>query len=89
MPMRQVRGDTITASASDPFTLEDAAAESVASALELELQPNERAALAADRTTQPSAYDFFLRGRGYLQEYLRSGNLESAMSEFNQVGLPG
>src|SRR5664280_816155 len=83
--MRQVRGDTITASVSDPFTLEDAVADSVVRALELELQPNERAALAADRMTQPSAYDFFLQGRGYLQDYLRPGNLESAISEFNHA----
>lgn len=81
--MRQLRGDTITASVSDPFALEDAVADSVARALELELQPNERAALVAGRTTQPSAYDFFLQGRGYLQDYLKPANLESAISEFN------
>ena len=83
--MRQVRGDTITAPVSDPFTLEDAVADSVARALELELQPNEKAVLVAGRTTQPSAYDFFLQGRGYLQDYLKPGNLESAISEFNHA----
>ena len=83
--LRQIRGDTITASVSDPFTLQDAVADSIVRALEIELQPNERTGLTADRTTQPSAYDFFLQGRGYLQEYPKTGNLESAFTEFNRA----
>jgi len=84
--LRQVRGDTITAPVSDPFTLQDAVADSVARALEIDLQPAERAVLTTtDRSTQPSAYDFFLQGRGYLQEYPKTGNLESAITEFNRA----
>jgi serine/threonine protein kinase/tetratricopeptide (TPR) repeat protein len=82
---RQLHGDTITAPASDPFSLQDAVATSVERALEIELQPQERSALTPPRTTEPVAYDFLLQGRGYLQEYIKPGNLENAISEFNHA----
>ena len=77
---RQLRGETLTAPASDPFSLEDRVAASVARALELELNPQEQSILTPARTTGPAAYDFFLRGRGYLQDYQKPENLESAIS---------
>ncbi len=83
--LRQVRADTITASASDPFALEDAVADSVARVLELELQPSERTALTSDRTTQPSAYDFYLQGRGYLQDFNKPAGLDSAITVFKSA----
>jgi len=80
----QLRGETITAPASDPFSLEDDVAAGVARALEIELNPQEQSVLAPPRTG-PVAYDFFLRGRGYLQDYQRPENLESAISVFNHA----
>jgi serine/threonine protein kinase/tetratricopeptide (TPR) repeat protein len=77
---RQLRGETITAPASDPFSLEDEVAASVARALELELNPQEQSTLTPARTAEPAAYDFFLRGRGYLQDYQKPENLDSAVS---------
>ncbi len=77
---RQLRGETLTALASDPFSLEDQVAASVARALELELNPQEQSILTPARTTEPAAYDFFLRGRGYLQDYQKPENLKSAIS---------
>jgi serine/threonine protein kinase/tetratricopeptide (TPR) repeat protein len=81
----QLHGETITAPASDPFSLEDDVAASVARALEIELNPQEKSVLASPRTTEPAAYDFFLTGRGYLQDYLRPGNLDSAISVFDHA----
>lgn len=81
---RQVNGDSITESANDPFGLQDKVAESVVKALDLDLQPQERTALTAYGTDKPAAYDYYLQGRGYLQDFDKSENLESAVLEFNR-----
>ena len=57
---------TLTAPRSDPFSIEDRVADGVVSALQINLRPEEKAALAQHGTTQPVAYDYFLQGRGYL-----------------------
>ena len=82
---QQLRGDTITAAASEPFALEDAVASSVARALEIELAPQEKSVLSSHRTTEPAAYDFYLQGRGYLQDSLKPANVESAITVFNHA----
>ncbi len=80
---QQLRGGTITAPRGDPFALQDRVSESVAQALELELQPQEKRALQAHGTTEPAAYDFYLQGRGYLQDYVKLENVENAIKVFN------
>ena len=35
--------------------------------------------------TKPAAYDFYLRGRGYLEDYQRPDNIESAIAQFEQA----
>ena len=54
-------------------------------ALDLELSAQERNALASRGTSQPVAYDFYLRGRGYLQEYQKPENIESAIQLFTRA----
>jgi tetratricopeptide (TPR) repeat protein/predicted Ser/Thr protein kinase len=81
----QLRGGTITASMENPFTLQDQVSESVAQALELELQPQERRALEAHGTTEPAAYDFYLQGRGYLQDPDKTENVENALAVFHKA----
>jgi len=80
---QQLRGGTITAPRGDPFALQDQVSESVTQALELELQPQEKRALQAHGTTEPAAYDFYLQGRGYLQDYVKPENVENAIKVFN------
>jgi eukaryotic-like serine/threonine-protein kinase len=82
---QQVRGGTITAPRGDPFALQDQVSESVTQALELQLQPQEKRALQAHGTTEPAAYDFYLQGRGYLQDYVKPENLENAIKVFNSA----
>jgi serine/threonine-protein kinase len=82
---QQINGDTITASAADPFALEDQVADKVVQALDLELQPQERQALTNPRTTQPAAYDYYLQGVGYLQDFHKPENVESAIAVFNHA----
>src|SRR5216684_905100 len=80
---QELRGGTITAATSDPFALQDRVSESVAQALELQLQPQEKQALQVHGTTEPAAYDFYLQGRGYLQDYVKLENVENAIKVFN------
>jgi len=82
---RQLGGDTITAPASDPFSLEDRVADSIVKCLEIELQPREEEALTAHGTTQPTAYDYYLQGRGYLQEPQKRENIDSATTVFGHA----
>jgi serine/threonine protein kinase/tetratricopeptide (TPR) repeat protein len=80
---KQLRGDTITAPASDPFALEDKVADSVVNALQIELLPEERKSLTERGTTQAGAFDYYLQGRGYLQDFHKPENIENAIAEFN------
>ena len=82
---QQLAGDTITASSDDPFALEDQVAESLANALQLQLDPQEKRVLTQHDTAQPAAYDYYLQGRGYLQDFHKPENVESAIVEFNRA----
>ncbi len=82
---RQLGGDTITAPASDAFAIEDQVADSVVKSLKIDLQPQEQVSLTAHGTTEPGAYDYYLQGRGYLQEFQRRENVESAITLFSHA----
>ncbi|MBZ5616543.1 MAG: tetratricopeptide repeat protein [Acidobacteriia bacterium] len=82
---RQLRADTITASAGDPFILEDRVAQSALKSLELELDAQELNQFGARGTLQPAAYDFYLQGRGYLQDFHKPENLENAIAVFQHA----
>jgi serine/threonine-protein kinase len=82
---RQLRGDSITAAMSNPFDVEDKVVDSVLSSLQVILQPQQREALNAGRPTEPTAYDFYLQGRGYLQDYHKSENVDSAITVFQNA----
>ena len=81
---RALAGDSVTAPTSDSFALEDRVAEGVARALQIELRPEERTALATHGTMQPAAYDYYLQGRGYLQALFKPENVTSAITMFDQ-----
>jgi len=83
--LRQLRAGTITASASDPFAVQDRVAEGTIGMLELELGPQERRALETHGTQVADAYAFYLQGRGYLQNYDRPENIESALGVFERA----
>jgi len=82
---QQVHSGTITAAAGDPFALQDRVSERIVETLKLELEPQERKALAAHGTTEPAAYDFYLQGRGYLQNFDKVENLENAIAVFRRA----
>jgi len=82
---RQLRADTITASAADVFVVEDRVVESILNNLEIALLPQERRVMAARGTTLPAAYDYYLQGRGYLQDYQKPENIERAIAVFSRA----
>jgi serine/threonine protein kinase/tetratricopeptide (TPR) repeat protein len=81
----QLRGGTITAGASDPFALQDQVSARVTELLKLELEPQEKKTLATHGTSEPAAYDFYLRGLGYLQNYDKEENIDNAISVFRHA----
>ncbi|HMK30139.1 MAG TPA: protein kinase [Terriglobales bacterium] len=81
---RQLGADSLTELAADSFALEDRVVESVLSRLEVELGAEERRALGG-HDTSPAAYDFYVRGRGYLQEYEKPENIANAITEFQHA----
>ena len=83
--VRQLRSGTITAPGNDSFALQDRVFEAVATALQLQLAPQEKQSLVAHGTLHPAAYDFYLQGRGYLQDYVKPENIEAAIQVFNHA----
>ena len=75
---KNLAGDTITGPVSDLFTIEDKLTNGVASALQLPLRGEEKQALGAHSTSFPEAYQYYVQGRGYLQDPRRAENLTSA-----------
>jgi len=82
---RQLSADTVDADVSDAFAVEDQVVDGVLHMLGLSLQVNERVVLAAHGTGDPTAYDQYLRGRGYLLDYHKHENIENAISAFNRA----
>jgi serine/threonine-protein kinase len=81
----QLQAASITLQAGDPFGLEDRVVDGVLDMLGLELRNPDRAAMASHGTAEPAAYDFYLRGRGYLQDYHKPESLDSAIAVFGHA----
>ena len=82
---KQVRSGTITAAAADPFALQDRVFESIAASLDLQLAPQEKQTFTAHDTSEPAAYDFYIQGRGYLQDYVVPEKVDNAITLFNRA----
>ena len=83
--LRQISAETITADTSDAFGLQDQVVESAVNMLGLQLRGNDRQNLVTHGTQEPAAHDYYLRGLGYLQEYQRPENIESAIALFSRA----
>ncbi len=53
--------------------------------LDLDLPLETRRLLTQAGATAPGAYDFYLRGRGYLQRYQQAGQIEAAITVFQRA----
>jgi tetratricopeptide (TPR) repeat protein len=82
---RQLAARTIESDASDTFKLQDEVVNAALDMLPGRIEESQRAALAARQDTRPAAYEAYIRGRGYLQEYEKPENIDNAITEFNQA----
>jgi serine/threonine-protein kinase len=82
---RALRTETFDADSGDPLAVQDGIVNLVVEMLGLDLAQGEQAELAAHDTTEPGAYDFYLQGQGYLLNYDRAENLESAIVVFRRA----
>jgi len=82
---RQVRGGSVTADASDIFGLEDKVVNQVLEILQIGVPEGQKKALTAHSGANPAAYEYYLRGRGYLEEYQKPENIDSAIAEFDHA----
>lgn len=82
---RQLRAQSLTFAAMDSFAAEDSVVGGAIQMLELEIQGRQRKALENHGTQAAGAYDYYLQGRGYLQNYDRVENLDSAVRVFEHA----
>ncbi|KGQ18010.1 Adenylate cyclase [Lysobacter dokdonensis DS-58] len=68
----------------DVFTIQDDIAHSIVKALQVTLTPQERRALVSVATSDPEAYDYYLRGRSYMYSMARR-DYEHAIRMFEQA----
>lgn len=80
--LRQLHSGVITAENSSTFAVQDRVIEEVLKMLDIELAQNDRGLVGTHGTADPRAYDSYLRGRGYLQQYDRPEDLQNAIAEF-------
>ncbi len=82
---RQLTARTITAAASDIFGLEDQVVNEALDILAVAVPPARRPGTHIRSDTKPEAYQHYLRGLGYLEEYEKPENIQSAIAEFGQA----
>jgi serine/threonine-protein kinase len=82
---RQLGASTITAATGDIFGLEDKVVNKALEILALEIPRAQRESARVRADTKPEAYQHYLRGLGYLEEYEKPENIQSAIAEFGQA----
>jgi eukaryotic-like serine/threonine-protein kinase len=82
--LRQVHSGVITADNADIFAVQDRVIAEVLKKLDIELARDDRSRMEKHGTAHPKAYDYYLRGRGYLQDYDRVDSLENAIAGFQR-----
>lgn len=79
---RQLDGRSITSPADDVFGLEDQVVNEALDILSVKMAPQKRGELQSQPETKPESYQHYLRALGYLQEYHKPENVQSAIAEF-------
>jgi serine/threonine protein kinase/tetratricopeptide (TPR) repeat protein len=82
--LRQVHSGVITADNANTFAVQDRVIADVLKELDIELAKEDRGRMERHGTKEPEAYDYYLRGRGYLQDYDRADSLENAIAGFHR-----
>src|SRR5215469_7891012 len=79
---RQLDGRSITTHADDIFDLEDQVVNEALDILSVKMPPHKLGELQSHPNTKPESYQHYLRALGYLQEYHKPENIQSAIAEF-------
>jgi tetratricopeptide (TPR) repeat protein/predicted Ser/Thr protein kinase len=82
---RQIRAESLTVPYGDAFRAEDAVVNSAIDLLGLDTHFKQFGIVENYGTHVASAYDFYLQGRGYLQNYDREENLDKAIQIFQRA----
>ena len=82
---RQIAARSMTVDAGDTFGLQDRVVSETLDMLPAQIKPEQRQKLNVRPDTQPAAYEAYIQGRGYLQEYEKPENVDSAIAAFKQA----
>ena len=81
---RQLWAESYEREIEDVFALQNEVVSAIASQVQLQLSPSERAGLTQARRVNQRAYDAYLKGKFQLSKFTREG-FDSAMTLFNQA----
>ncbi len=81
----QIAANTVTGNADDIFALQDNLFDEVLEKLPLAIESGRLQSVQRRLDTKPAAYDFYLRGRGYLEDYQNLDNIENAIEQFTRA----
>jgi serine/threonine protein kinase/tetratricopeptide (TPR) repeat protein len=73
-----VGGGSVTVPTTDAFSVEQNVAEGAVKSLQLQLRPEEEAALKSHGTDKAEAYEYYLQAQGYLLNHSKAENLDNA-----------
>jgi len=82
---RQLRANSLTVADDDAFHVEDAVVGAAFEMLGMDTRLAERAEQEPHRTQVAGAYDYYLQGVGYLQNYDRRENVDNAIQVFQRA----
>jgi serine/threonine protein kinase/tetratricopeptide (TPR) repeat protein len=82
---RQIHAETLTLAASDPFGIEDRVVEGSARMLGLAVKTVERQEVESHGTRDARAFQDYLKGLGYLQNYETTENINRAIDSFHSA----
>jgi tetratricopeptide (TPR) repeat protein/TolB-like protein len=83
--MRQLSARSLDLEMQDVSAMQDGVVREVAGLLGATVPPDARRVLTLGNTAVPSAYDFYLQARGYLQRYEQPESVEMAISLFRKA----
>jgi tetratricopeptide (TPR) repeat protein len=81
----QVAAETMEVPAGDLGRAQESLTLAAVRMLNIKLRPEARQALKAGATQVPTAYEFYVQGRGYLQYYAKPENIDSAITVFERA----
>jgi len=81
----QIAAREVTGNSDEIFELQDRLFDKVLEMLPLAVDSSRRASLQVRPDTKPAAYDYYLRGRGYLEDYQNLDNIENAIAQFEKA----